>query len=166
MDITLISTLFSLLKNGVEFKKSVSNESVEVTLSFEKYFAAQVTNFGDAVLAFGRITNKSSQPHSVTDIRLSIYSALSERVPITELKYADVGNTLLVIQSYQHTSHFELEPGALIDLRPLPMDIYLRPNESATGLVLFRIPEVQGHHKAEIQLDVDGGHFLSIDMKV
>lgn len=152
--ITTVTTLFSLLANGIELRKALVNETIDVSLKVKKFFIAKYSSLGKAVLAFVVVTNRSQVPLSITDFNVVLDDQKSERVPITELRFKDSNNTYLTALSFGHVAYFDLPEAALLDLRNLTMDIYLRPNESKSGLVLFKLPDVKQVANPELELHI------------
>ena len=132
-----VSTAFGALSAGIHIREAIAKDSVGVSIRVSQ-FAIGATIYGvGAALAFMSVTNESDSARSVTDVAIDFGTSRASRVPLLNLSYPMYADSIIDAESYVHSSGFEDVSPPFADLRRLPQDIYLRPNESQSGCALF-----------------------------
>jgi hypothetical protein len=166
-DISTIVSLFSMLKSGVELAERFDQESIDVVVRARKTFFAESDGIhGPAALAELVITNRSDLPQSITDITISLGERSAIRIPAFETKFRTISPDYLSAVSPRFQADFEVGESDLHYFDALPSDVYLRQNESKSGLVLFKLPSEVGDGEAELNLTVGANRLLSASLPV
>ena len=132
-----VSTALGALSAGIQIRDSVEKGAIGISLRV-KQFVVGTTHLGTgAALAFIAVTNDSDRPRSITDITIDFGRSRASRVPLIDLSYPTFSDSMIDAESYVHSSGFDDVSPPFPDLRRLPQDIYLRPNESQSGCALF-----------------------------
>lgn len=164
-DLATIVSLFSMLKSGVELAEHFDQEEVDVMVRARNTFFAEGDGIhGPAVLTDLVITNRSDSPQSVTDITIAMGETSADRIPAFETEFRTMSRDLLSALSPRFQAEFNIADGDLHYFQKLPSDIYLRQNESKSGLVLFKIPVDLETRQAELQVTVGGNRLLSASL--
>ncbi|MEL6445847.1 MAG: hypothetical protein AAFY55_17730 [Bacteroidota bacterium] len=158
------SAAFGLLEAGIRLSKSTTDGDLGISLKIKNLAVGKSRLDTGAALAFLVVTNNSDQPRSITDIILDWGTTRANRVPLVSLEPIDSFDSALNeldAKSHVYSALFyEVDP-LFADLRILPDDIYLRPNESRSGCALFAFEEKAGVSAPLIIVEVGGLGVLS-----
>lgn len=156
-----VSAALGALKSGVELSKSLGDKAVGLTLRVQQFAIGMNDSETGATLAFLSVTNESDTARSVTDIIFDFGTSRAFRVPLLELKAPTGDGSVLDAYSYVHEGLFQDVSPPFTDLRRLPQDLYLLPNESQSGCALFIFEQKSKLSPPLVLVEVGGFGILS-----
>jgi hypothetical protein len=152
-------SLFNVLKSSVELAERFDDGEVKIELIAKNQFFTEGDGIhGPAALIELVITNRSESPQSITEITILIDNEEATRIPSFEPKFQTMSRDHLSTHAKRFQAEFDIGEGDLHNFELLPSDIYLRHNESKSGLVLFKLPKVEEYNEAELKLGIGGGN--------
>jgi len=166
-DLPAFASLFNVLNSSVKLAEHFDDGEVRLEIiSKNQFFTEGDGIHGPAALVELVITNRSDSPQSVTEIAIMIDGERSTRIPNFEPKFQTMSSNHLSVHAKRFQAEFDIGEGSLHNFELLPSDIYLRNNESKSGLVLFKLPEVESYKEPELQLGVGGGKKLEKSLPI
>ena len=150
------------LTSGVSFAADLSGAKVKLAVSLREVIAGRKAT----ALAFIRVTNESDVPWSVTDFKLTMGDAVVGRVPGLHVKTGtDQGQDILGVTPAIGDM---FETGRVLGLSSLEDDLYLLPNKSRGGWVMFaepgKPPVFTG--KATLSVCVGDGNWIDHEFEI
>lgn len=135
--IPIIKNVIDMMEKGFHLVAQLKEHEIKFHFIVKN---ALLTSTGKALLAFAEITNLDEKPHSISDIYLKIGDQKIFRAPIKEISAITSGSEAIKVITIRNVYKFINPTFDYFEI--LPLNIYLQPNESIIGCLVFEFPNL------------------------